>query len=44
MKCVCGYEFKIGDVIHDVPVTGSSMYQLLCDRCYDFYISVENME
>jgi len=42
MKCVCGHEFEAGDVVHDVPVTGGSTYQPLCDRCYEFYTMVEN--
>lgn len=42
MKCVCRYEFKTGDMIHNVPVTGGSTYQILCDKCYEFYNRIEN--
>lgn len=40
LNCVCRYKFKPGDMIHKVPIGGQDLYQLLCDKCYEFYLSI----
>lgn len=41
MKCVCRYEFKPGDIIHQIY---GKAPQLLCDKCYAFYVKTESTD
>ena len=41
MKCVCGYKFKVNGVTYEVPIIGDSIYQLLCEKCYEFHKKAE---
>ena len=36
-KCVCGHVFEIGEIVHEVSTGEQEGYQLLCDKCYEFY-------
>ena len=37
MKCVCGHVFTVGEMVHEISNGEQGGYQLLCDKCYEFY-------